>query len=164
MTTKRPRFVRDRVIILVSAIVVFLVSASFNLTNATIDWLYRHDTWQVDELFTVSVFLVFAIGVYVWRRHEEFMEEVERRRRAESEREALIAQLQSVVDDFPERTTLLPVCVSCKRVRDKKGSWNSVEVYFASRFHIKLDHGICPDCARRRIDEEYVAQQVKRGD
>jgi hypothetical protein len=154
LTRKRPRFVTDRVILLVSAVVVFLISASFDVTNATIAWLYRHPTWQVDELFTVSVYLVFAIWIYVWRRHKEFLEEVERRRRAEAERELLIAQLQSIVDDFPARTTLLPICDSCKRVRDKKGAWNSVEVYFASRLRIRLDHGICPDCSRRRIGEE----------
>ncbi len=146
--SKRSRSARDRVILIVSAIIVFFVSASVHATDAIIAWLYRHNTWRLNELVTVSIFLVLASVVYVWRRHREYVEEVERRKEAEAEREELIAQLQRDVDDFPAQVTLLPICVSCKRVRDRRGSWRSIEVYLASRFHIKPDPGLCPDCAK----------------
>ncbi len=145
---RRSRSVRDRIILLVAAVVVFAASASVHAADAMIAWLYQHSTWRLNELLTVSLFLVFAAVVYIWRRRQEYLEEVVRRRKLEAEREELIAQLQRIVDDFPLGTTLLPICLSCKRVRDRRGSWRSIEVYLASRFHLRLDHGICPDCAK----------------
>jgi len=153
---RKSRSARDRIVLLLAAVVVFIVSASVHATDALIAWLYQHNTWRLNELLTVCIFLVLAAIVYAWRRQREFVEEVARRKEAEDEREQLIAQLQSIVDDFPSRVTLLPICLSCKRVRDKRGSWRSIELYLATRLHVKLDHGICPDCARIQL-AQYVA-------
>ncbi len=157
---KRSRSARDRLILLISAVIVFVFSVSVHATDAMIAWLYQHNTWRLNELLTVSIFLVFASAVYTWRRQREYLEEVDRRREAEAEREELIAQLQRTVDDFPLRTTLLPFCVSCKRVRDKRGSWRSIEIYLESRMHVKLDHGICPECAKVELGQHLSSPGV----
>jgi hypothetical protein len=43
---------------------------------------------------------------------------------------------------------LLPICASCKNIRDDQGNWNQLECYIASRSEAKFSHSICPDCAR----------------
>ncbi|MBU0673487.1 MAG: response regulator [Proteobacteria bacterium] len=56
---------------------------------------------------------------------------------------------------------LLPICASCKRIKDDKGYWNRIEEYISSRSQAEFSHGICPDCARKlypgimdRIDQK----------
>jgi hypothetical protein len=146
---KRPKSVQDIVVISVLSILVFAFSASFDLFNAIIAWVYRHDTWQLDELFSVSVFLVVAIAVYAWRRNRELAEEIRRREQAEAEKASLIPELESALADVHALKKLLPFCTSCRRVREDSGYWNQVEGYMESHFSTRLDGGLCPDCARR---------------
>jgi len=43
---------------------------------------------------------------------------------------------------------LLPICGSCKKIRDDQGYWNQIEAYIQARTEAQFTHGICPDCAR----------------
>jgi hypothetical protein len=42
---------------------------------------------------------------------------------------------------------LLPICASCKKIRDDKGYWSQLEHYFTEHSEVGFTHGICPDCA-----------------
>ncbi|MEM8934619.1 MAG: response regulator, partial [Acidobacteriota bacterium] len=42
---------------------------------------------------------------------------------------------------------LLPICSSCKKIRDDGGYWKQVEVYISQHSGAQFSHGICPDCA-----------------
>ncbi len=44
---------------------------------------------------------------------------------------------------------LLPICASCKKIRDDKGYWNQVEVYLAQHTTAEFTHGLCPDCLQK---------------
>lgn len=41
---------------------------------------------------------------------------------------------------------ILPICVSCKRIRDKREQWQPMEVYIAERSEAEFSHGYCPEC------------------
>ncbi len=41
---------------------------------------------------------------------------------------------------------LLPICATCKKIRDEDGYWNRVEEYFQKHTKTKFSHGICNDC------------------
>ncbi len=41
---------------------------------------------------------------------------------------------------------LLPICSSCKKVRDDKGYWTQVEQFVAARSEARFTHGVCPEC------------------
>ncbi len=69
------------------------------------------------------------------------------RKHLEVEREAMIADLQEALDHVKILSGLLPICSSCKKIRDEAGYWNQVEHYLASHGDLKFTHGICPDCA-----------------
>ena len=60
------------------------------------------------------------------------------------------AELQRAVDDAVARVKvlsgLLPICASCKKVRDDKGYWNQIESYISARSSAEFSHGICPEC------------------
>lgn len=44
---------------------------------------------------------------------------------------------------------LIPICASCKKVRDDTGFWQSVDQYLHERADVHFTHGICPDCMKR---------------
>jgi hypothetical protein len=50
---------------------------------------------------------------------------------------------------------ILPVCASCKKIRDEKGVWHPIESYIRDKSSAEFSHGICPDCARKLYPEFY---------
>jgi len=48
---------------------------------------------------------------------------------------------------------ILPVCASCKRIRDEKGNWHQIKEYVRDRTEAEFSHGICPECAEKLYPE-----------
>lgn len=42
---------------------------------------------------------------------------------------------------------LLPICMSCKKIKDNKGYWEQLEVYISNHSQADFSHGLCPSCA-----------------
>jgi DNA-binding NarL/FixJ family response regulator len=62
------------------------------------------------------------------------------------ERGRIIAQLERVLSHLRGLDSHITVCAWCRRIRDAKDSWISVEDYLASRTNTAPSHGICPEC------------------
>ncbi len=71
------------------------------------------------------------------------------RRRSYEEKERLITELQSALAEVKTLSGLLPICASCKKIRDDQGYWNQIEDYVSRHSAATFSHGICPDCAKR---------------
>jgi len=52
----------------------------------------------------------------------------------------------------------LPVCSSCKRIRDENGTYVDVDIYIRDHSDSQVSHGLCPDCLRRLYPD--AAQEV----
>jgi hypothetical protein len=50
---------------------------------------------------------------------------------------------------------LLPICSSCKKIRDDEGYWNQIESYIRDHSEADFSHSICPDCARMLYPDLY---------
>jgi hypothetical protein len=48
---------------------------------------------------------------------------------------------------------LLPICASCKKIRDDVGSWKQMESYIREHSEAQFSHGVCPDCLVRLYPE-----------
>lgn len=57
----------------------------------------------------------------------------------------------------------LPICASCKKIRDEAGMWNHLESYFSEQFAVRFTHGICPDCTRQ-LYPEVVKKHLRSAD
>ncbi len=55
---------------------------------------------------------------------------------------------------------LLPICSSCKKIRDDNGYWNQIETYISSRSHAEFTHSICPGCAKKLYPDMYNKKPV----
>lgn len=76
-------------------------------------------------------------------------------KKLEDEREALIHQLEDALKDVKSLSGLLPICGSCKKIRDDNGYWNQIESYIADHSEAEFSHGVCPECAKKLYPEVY---------
>ncbi|HET6452575.1 MAG TPA: PAS domain S-box protein, partial [Spirochaetia bacterium] len=75
------------------------------------------------------------------------------RRQAETEREHLIGELQAALADIKTLRGLLPICMSCRKIRDDSGYWQNLEQYVEEHTEVQFSHGLCEDCLRRLYPE-----------
>jgi hypothetical protein len=74
-------------------------------------------------------------------------------KQAEEERERLITQLQTALASIKTLKGLLPICFSCKQIRDDRGYWNQIDTYIQDHTDAEFTHGICPACAKKLYPE-----------
>lgn len=72
--------------------------------------------------------------------------ETDTRKKREKELEEALAQIKSLKG-------LLPICASCKKIRNDQGFWEQIECYIRDHSEADFSHRICPDCARRLYPE-----------
>lgn len=58
-------------------------------------------------------------------------------------------ELQSTLSKVKQLSGMLPICASCKKIRDDKGYWKQIEIYIRDHSEVEFSHGLCPDCAKR---------------
>jgi PAS domain S-box-containing protein len=75
--------------------------------------------------------------------------DITQRRQTETVRENLIQDLKDAFEKIKTLKGLLPICSSCKKIRDDKGYWNQIEEYIGTHTDAEFTHGICPDCAEK---------------
>lgn len=73
----------------------------------------------------------------------------EKRRQIEAQREELISDLQGALAEVNLLSGFLPICSSCKKIRDDKGYWNQLESYISKHSDVEFSHSVCPECARK---------------
>jgi len=81
--------------------------------------------------------------------------DVTERKQAEEEREKLILELREALSKIKTLSGMLPICSSCKKIRDDKGYWNQIESYIMHHSEAEFSHSICPECAKILYPEYY---------
>ena len=66
-------------------------------------------------------------------------------------------ELRKALDEIKTLSGIIPICATCKKVRDDNGYWNQVEVYIRNHSDASFSHGICPDCMAKF--EEQLRQE-----
>jgi len=64
-----------------------------------------------------------------------------------------IETLQDALKKVKLLSGLLPICASCKKIRDDKGYWNQIESYIREHSEAEFSHGLCPECAKKLYPE-----------
>ncbi len=71
------------------------------------------------------------------------------RKRLEHEKEALISELKAALLKVKVLSGMLPICASCKKIRDDTGYWHQIESYITEHSETEFSHGVCPDCMEK---------------
>lgn len=81
------------------------------------------------------------------RSNTALKQEIADRKQIEADREALIRELKEALDNVKTLSGMLPICSSCKKIRDDQGYWNSLEAYIEKRADVLFSHGMCKECS-----------------
>ncbi len=73
----------------------------------------------------------------------------------EMEHQQLLADLKETLAKIKRLSGMLPICASCKKIRDDKGYWNQVENYIRKHSEVEFTHGLCPECAHTLYPDYY---------
>ncbi len=68
-------------------------------------------------------------------------------------------RIQEALANIKTLGGLIPICASCKKIRDDKGYWDQLEGYIQSHSDAKFSHGLCPDCAHKLYPELFSEKE-----
>jgi hypothetical protein len=74
---------------------------------------------------------------------------------AHNEKDSLILELQQTIDEVKTLQGIIPICASCKKIRDDSGYWQQVEAYVKNHSDAEFSHGICPECVNELYPDLY---------
>jgi hypothetical protein len=79
-------------------------------------------------------------------------------------KEELILNLQKALTEVKTLSGLLPICSSCKKIRDDEGYWQQIEEYIRDHSEADFTHGICNDCVKELYPEFHQKFEEKMND
>ncbi|RWX51762.1 Cache domain-containing protein [Candidatus Electrothrix marina] len=111
----------------------------------------------------VIIAITLLLSFYIVKNS---LDEMKKRLAAEKELGQYKDELEELVEQRTEKlqeamskvkvlSGFLPICASCKKIRDDKGYWNQIESYIREHSEADFSHGICPDCAKKLYPELY---------
>lgn len=155
---------KDLIIIIILSVVVLSLAVIFDLFDRFVYWYIEYEEPdELEEIIVVLLVLSFAFAVFSWRRWRELMLEIKKRVTAE---ELLVTErdmLQKALAEIKTLRGIVPICASCKKIRNDEGYWQQVEVYVSANCEVEFSHGICPDCMKGLYtdDEDDLATEIE---
>ncbi len=77
------------------------------------------------------------------------------RKRIENEKAKVLAELQEALAKVKLLSGFIPICASCKKIRDDTGYWQQIEAYIQQHSNAEFSHSICPECAHKLYPEIF---------
>ncbi len=82
---------------------------------------------------------------------------------ANRELEKALGDLQEAFDNIKILKGLIPICASCKKIRDDNGYWNQIENHIESYTDALFSHGVCPECEEKLYgDQDWYKKRKKK--
>jgi hypothetical protein len=90
------------------------------------------------------------------------LEEVAALKRLRDDQDDLIRDLTRALVSIKLLHGLLPICASCKKIRDDTGSWNVLESYIREHSEAAFTHGLCPECQQQLYPQLFGNREAVR--
>lgn len=129
----------DFLIVFVVTLITFFISGYFDFLEHIFYFSRAHENWEIDEIFFCAIVLVILLSFFSFRRVREL-------KRSEKKLAKYNEELQNALLEIKQLKGIIPICASCKKIRDDEGYWHQVEVYLQKHTEAEFSHGICPDC------------------
>ncbi len=145
-----------------AATTVALIRAFFNLTIVNFEFMISPNS----ELFFFINFIVLELVIcfsFIMLNTERFERDL---LATQSALKSNVQELERTLAEVKTLKGLLPICSSCKKIRDDGNNWVQMEVYVRDRTDADFSHGICPDCLRKLYPEfaDSVLEKSGTGD
>jgi len=99
-----------------------------------------------------QVWVSLSVRVHIDRRSNRLLEgfviDINQRKMVEAEKEKLYQDLKASLDQVRTLHGMIPICSSCKKIRDDKGYWDQIENYIMNHSEAQFSHSLCPECVK----------------
>lgn len=108
------------------------------------------EMWKVafNRMLSIIVIWMTALLGLKWKKSEEM-------------RELALRDREKALEETRVLRGMLPICSSCKKIRDDEGYWTQMEAYIRDHSEAEFTHGLCPDCAQK-LYGDYINQSGKK--
>jgi hypothetical protein len=145
-TRTRARALPELLVIIGLSVAVYLLSSRYDILENIVRLSHRYEHLEVDEIITVSIFLMFSLLFFSIRRWREAKSsEALSKRRSE--------ELEKALSEVRQIRGMITICSVCRRVRTDEGFWQQIEVYVRDHSDAEFTHGICKECAKKLYPE-----------
>lgn len=110
-----------------------------------------------DTLISKATALVFLF----WALSLPFLVAGVNEARAQHRLRTVIGELQQALSEVKTLRGLLPICASCRKIRETDNTWSSMERHLEAHTDAQMSHGMCPDCMRTLYPE--YADEILNG-
>lgn len=144
LITSDPSFISQPLLLLSLASAAFLSVGWYVGTAAALTIIWTPVLFSIYPLQSVTLLLLSLTALVVVGAFFVRWQRAQLQDRFELEQEVKVLR------------GFVPICASCKKIRDESGKWNELESYIQSRSEARFSHGSCPECTAR-FREEYNA-------
>ena len=143
---------------MVTVMIFYLSALGYSFTTGLINLRYNADSMLRNTMVWIvfisclASYFIFASQILISYLQEirKLVTEIARQR----------DELSTAVDKINQLNRLLPICSSCKKIRDDEGYWNQVEEYIENHSGATFTHGLCPECLEKLYPETFIGQDV----
>ncbi|MBD3274215.1 MAG: hypothetical protein GF372_02835 [Candidatus Marinimicrobia bacterium] len=128
---------KDKILLTALFIGIFIFLTFYGV-NQQIPFPLDTQITNTMKVFNI-VFLVAAFSMLVYYYNDTIL-------KIESENNQLINELKYALENVKELKGLIPICASCKKIRDDGGYWHQVEEYIREHSDAEFSHGLCQEC------------------
>ena len=82
--------------------------------------------------------------------------------KGEEEREQAIKKLEGALSEIQILRGILPICASCKQIRNEEGYWDQVETYLTKHSEVRFSHTLCEKCSEKLHGNEEWFKKMKK--
>jgi len=155
--------------LLVAVAIALMTERRFESLQSLIDGGPHSEPNVLFEVVGLVISALMMAGIYLIRpvfsamaaSREELRRMNERLSSLSEEQKKLIDELRDALANVKTLKGLLPICASCKKVRDDKGYWQQVEVYVRDRSDAEFSHGLCPECEEKYYEQYPFLKETK---
>jgi hypothetical protein len=137
----------DLAVIGILSVFVYAIASSIDMLENMYEFTRAHDSWELDELIPVGLFLSLALGIFAYRRWQDI-------RVLEKILKSANAELKAALQEVIRLRGILPICMRCKKIRSDTGYWQQLDEYVMENSDANFSHGVCPECLKKYYEED----------
>jgi hypothetical protein len=108
---------------------------------------------EQDVLLDAISLIIILSPILYYFAFKPLQKEILVREKAEKELKKIVEELNKALEEVKTLQGIIPICSSCKNIRNDQGFWEKVESYIGGHTDAKFSHGVCPDCAKKLYPE-----------
>ncbi len=132
-----------------------IVGKRIQYEEKTPDWLLSF----IILIVSLSVVIIIVVYISLLKKNEKTLRYLVKAKTSELEEKN--SELTKALDEVKKLSGILPICSSCKKIKDSKGYWNQVETYITTHSDAQFSHGLCESCAEKIYGKEDWYKEMK---